>query len=298
MDRIVLTTGESVHTHHCVPRTQRCVASASIPGTQSARDEHCQTRYRPSDRWCGQSRLVYERRGRTVSIRFQKRLECVPTHRTWHFSYTNSVGRTSVVVIIRFRPLSGAVPMTLDSSTNAATTTTMSATLDRAGFTRAQFWVMMLILAGMFFDTLEQNSVGAMGSNIKASLGIDNAHLTAINTATVLGGLLGRFFGGWLADRWGRRSRPGPEPGHLQHRRTDQRHRPELRGPPGQPADRGHRPRRRVHDRHRDDVGDGRDPLPGDHRLDLEHRIRRCRQLHLLRPVLPAARPAGRRSRR
>ena len=59
--------------------------------------------------------------------------------------------------------------MTLDSSTNAATTTTMSSTLDRAGFTRAQFWVMMLILAGMFFDTLEQNSVGAMGSNIKAS---------------------------------------------------------------------------------------------------------------------------------
>ncbi len=45
-----------------------------------------------------------------------------------------------------------------------------------------------------------------MGSNIKASLGIDNTHLTAINTATVLGGLLGRFFGGWLADRWGRRA--------------------------------------------------------------------------------------------
>ena len=64
----------------------------------------------------------------------------------------------------------------------------------------------MLILAGMFFDTLEQNSVGAMGSNIKASLGIGNAQLTAINTATVIGGLLGRFFGGWLADRMGRRA--------------------------------------------------------------------------------------------
>ena len=60
---------------------------------------------------------------------------------------------------------------------------------------------------------------------------------------------------------------PRPEPGHLQHRRTDQRHRPELRGPPGQPADRRDRPRRRVHDRHRDDVGDGRDPLPRNHRL-------------------------------
>lgn len=96
--------------------------------------------------------------------------------------------------------------MIVNSSANDATTTTMSDTLDRAGFTKAQFWVMMLILAGMFFDTLEQNSVGAMGSNIKASLGIGNAELTAINTATVIGGLLGRFFGGWLADRWGRRA--------------------------------------------------------------------------------------------
>ena len=48
-----------------------------------------------------------------------------------------------------------------------------------------------------------------MGSNIKASLGIDNAQLTAINTATVIGGLLGRFFGGWLADRLGRRAALG-----------------------------------------------------------------------------------------
>ena len=59
--------------------------------------------------------------------------------------------------------------MTLASSSNA-TTTTMSATLDRAGFTRAQFWVIMLILAGMFFDTLEQNSVGRDGRQPQSSL--------------------------------------------------------------------------------------------------------------------------------
>ena len=64
--------------------------------------------------------------------------------------------------------------MIVNTSSNDATTSTMSDTLDRAGFTSAQFWVMMLILAGMFFDTLEQNSVGAMGSNIKSSLGIGN----------------------------------------------------------------------------------------------------------------------------
>jgi len=83
---------------------------------------------------------------------------------------------------------------------------TIATTLDKAGFTKAQFWVLMLILAGMFFDTLEQNSVGAMGANIKLSLGIGDNELTLINTATVIGGLVGRLLGGWLADRYGRRT--------------------------------------------------------------------------------------------
>ena len=45
----------------------------------------------------------------------------------------------------------------------------------------------MLIMAGMFFDTLEQNSTGAMGTNLKLALGIDNDQLALINTATVIG---------------------------------------------------------------------------------------------------------------
>lgn len=85
-------------------------------------------------------------------------------------------------------------------------TNTLARTLDEAGFTRAQFWVLMIILAGMFFDTLEQNSVGAMGSLIKSSLHIGNNELTAINSFTVIGGLIGRFAGGWIADRYGRRT--------------------------------------------------------------------------------------------
>jgi putative MFS transporter len=85
-------------------------------------------------------------------------------------------------------------------------TNTLARALDEAGFTRAQFWVLMIILAGMFFDTLEQNSVGAMGSLIKSSLHIGNDELTAINSFTVIGGLIGRFAGGWIADRHGRRT--------------------------------------------------------------------------------------------
>ncbi|OOP63147.1 MFS transporter [Arthrobacter sp. SRS-W-1-2016] len=82
---------------------------------------------------------------------------------------------------------------------------TVASVLDSIGFTRAQFWVFLLVLAGEFFDTLEQNSVGAMATHIKGSLQITDVQLTAINTATVIGGLVGRFLAGLLADRYGRR---------------------------------------------------------------------------------------------
>ncbi|OPX06659.1 MFS transporter [Mycobacterium sp. AT1] len=62
------------------------------------------------------------------------------------------------------------------------------------------------MMAGLFFDSLEQNSTGAMGPLLKESFGIGNAELTMINTATVLGGLAGRLIGGYIADRWGRRA--------------------------------------------------------------------------------------------
>ena len=81
----------------------------------------------------------------------------------------------------------------------------IASALDSVGFTRAQFWVLALIMAGEFFDTLEQNSVGAMGTNIKDSLHIGDVGLTTINTVTVIGGLVGRLAAGWLADRYGRR---------------------------------------------------------------------------------------------
>lgn len=96
--------------------------------------------------------------------------------------------------------------MTSNHTSERAGSGTLARHLDRIDFSRAQFWVLMLILAGMFFDTLEQNSVGAMGANLKLSLGITDNQLTAINTATVIGGLVGRLAGGWLADRYGRRA--------------------------------------------------------------------------------------------
>ncbi|WP_395124922.1 MFS transporter [Antrihabitans spumae] len=99
-------------------------------------------------------------------------------------------------------------------STNTVTTETidaaaspgLTAALDRIGFGRVQAALILLLMAGLFFDSLEQNSTGAMGTLLKESFGIDNSQLTMINTATVIGGLVGRLIGGYIADRWGRRT--------------------------------------------------------------------------------------------
>lgn len=182
--------------------------------------------------------------------------------------------------------------MTSTHTPERATPGTLALHLDRIGFSRAQFWVLMLILAGMFFDTLEQNSVGAMGANLKLALGITDTQLTAINTATVLGGLVGR-----LMRRMARRPVRPPrgavaEPAALHPRRAAQRGRRELRDDAGQPFRRRHRAGRRVHHRHRDARRDGRHPAPGRAGRDAQHRLRRRRQLPVLRAVLPAPRPA------
>ncbi len=101
--------------------------------------------------------------------------------------------------------VSGTTAPPLATPYASASGRSVATVLDSIGFTRAQFFVFLLILAGEFFDTIEQNSVGAMGTNIKNSLQIGDVQLTAINTATVIGGLIGRLLGGYLADRYGRR---------------------------------------------------------------------------------------------
>lgn len=81
----------------------------------------------------------------------------------------------------------------------------LAAVMDRIGFTRAHAGVVALVLAGMFFDALEQDSTGAVGEGLKASFGMDTGALALLNTFTTIGGLVGRLVTGYLADRWGRR---------------------------------------------------------------------------------------------
>ncbi|WP_236792254.1 MFS transporter [Amycolatopsis sp. GM8] len=81
----------------------------------------------------------------------------------------------------------------------------LAGALDRIGFTRAHAGVVALVLAGMFFDALEQDATGAIGEGLKASFGMDTGQLALLNTVTTIGGLVGRLVTGYLADRKGRR---------------------------------------------------------------------------------------------
>jgi putative MFS transporter len=81
----------------------------------------------------------------------------------------------------------------------------LAATMDRIGWTRAHWLVAAMVLAGMFFDALEQDTTGAVTEGLKASFGMNTADLAFLNTIMILGGLVGRLATGWLADVKGRR---------------------------------------------------------------------------------------------
>jgi putative MFS transporter len=90
-------------------------------------------------------------------------------------------------------------------STTSDTGGSLAAALDRIGFTRAHAAVVAMVLAGMFFDALEQDATGAIGGGLNASFGMDTSGIALLNAVTTVGGLVGRLVTGWLADRRGRR---------------------------------------------------------------------------------------------
>jgi MFS family permease len=102
-------------------------------------------------------------------------------------------------------PTTDAPTTTPSASDDASAGGQLTATMDRIGFTRAHLGVVALVLAGMFFDALEQGSTGAIGEGLKASFGMDTGSLALLNTVTTIGGLVGRLVTGYLADKWGRR---------------------------------------------------------------------------------------------
>lgn len=77
--------------------------------------------------------------------------------------------------------------------------------MDRIGWTRVHWAIALMVLAGMFFDALEQDTTGAIIEGLKASFGMNTADLALLNTIMIVGGLVGRIGTGYLADRKGRR---------------------------------------------------------------------------------------------
>ncbi|MFC4948417.1 MFS transporter [Pseudonocardia sp. GCM10023141] len=86
-----------------------------------------------------------------------------------------------------------------------AATGGLAAAMDRIGWTRVHWAIALMVLAGMFFDALEQDTTGAIIEGLKASFGMDTADLAFLNTIMIVGGLVGRLATGYLADRKGRR---------------------------------------------------------------------------------------------
>ena len=120
---------------------------------------------------------------------------------------------------------------------------------------------MGLVMAGSLFDTLQQDAPGAIGPALKEVFGISNAELVTVNTVTVIGGLIGRLVGGYLADKKGRRFALSSTCSSTPWADCSARSPPTTRCS-WQPVDRRHRPGWGVHHRAGHDLGDGRHPPP------------------------------------
>ncbi|MGW9114892.1 MFS transporter [Microbacterium sp. NPDC055683] len=76
----------------------------------------------------------------------------------------------------------------------------------RIGVTSAHIGIVAMILFGVFFDAIEQNTVGIAGPLLSADWGIGGAQLGLLNTATFTAVALGRVLAGVVMDRIGRRT--------------------------------------------------------------------------------------------
>ncbi|MFB7575950.1 MFS transporter [Streptomyces sp. NPDC056165] len=77
--------------------------------------------------------------------------------------------------------------------------------MDRIGFNRAHSWVLILVLSGMFFSALEENTTGAIAAGLKAAFGTTKADLALMALVETVGFVVGRLLAGYMGDRYGRR---------------------------------------------------------------------------------------------
>jgi putative MFS transporter len=82
----------------------------------------------------------------------------------------------------------------------------IEAAYSRIGVTGAHVGIVAMILFGVFFDAIEQNTVGVAGPVLAADWGLAGAQLGLLNTATFTAVALGRVLAGVVMDRVGRRT--------------------------------------------------------------------------------------------
>lgn len=70
---------------------------------------------------------------------------------------------------------------------------------------RAHYYILAMLLLGVFFDSLEQNAVGITGPVVREFWGLDTGAIGFLNTVTFTMVAFGRLLTGAIADRFGRR---------------------------------------------------------------------------------------------
>lgn len=76
----------------------------------------------------------------------------------------------------------------------------------RIGLTGAHLGIVAMVLLGVFFDSVEQNTVGISGPKLREYWDIGSTGIGLLNTATFTATALGRLLAGIIMDRMGRRT--------------------------------------------------------------------------------------------
>lgn len=79
----------------------------------------------------------------------------------------------------------------------------------RIPLTRTHAGIVAMVMFGVFFDAVSQNTVGLAGPTLKQQWHLDTADIGALNTVTFTAAACGRIWSGTITDRFGRRALVG-----------------------------------------------------------------------------------------